>query len=336
MATEFKYNINQIRNIYSTGFEYTIPEETIKVINYLTGQLGSQSIITDRQFKKPSDSLTSSSLSSSLSSSSFKTLNKKRKGNKSMEITNEDWESIRTFQSTKIEQKQGIDALMDQIRLNLNKLTDKTFLDIREKIIVIIDSIIHSDELNEQMIEKISSSIYEIASCNKFYSKLYADLCCGLIEKYDWLMNIFKLKASLHIEQFKTIEYFDPDKDYDKFCEMNKVNERRKANTQFFVNLALNNIIPIASIIHNLKLLIAQVITLIDENDKKNEVDELSENIAIMFDKNIISNINNSEDLINGNTIIQTVTTLAKSKSKDFKSLSNKAIFKFMDLIEEL
>ena len=37
---------------------------------------------------------------------------------------------------------------------------------------------------------------------------------------------------------------------------------------------------------------------------------------------------------ISGDSIADTVTILARSKAKDFKSLSNKAIFKYMDLVE--
>ena len=36
----------------------------------------------------------------------------------------------------------------------------------------------------------------------------------------------------------------------------------------------------------------------------------------------------------NGKTILEIINNLAKTKAKDHQSLSNKAIFKFMDLIE--
>ena len=98
--------------------------------------------------------------------------NKKRRGNKGMEINSEDWESIRSFQTTKIEQKTGIDGEIDQIRLLLNKLTDRTFLDMREKIIEKIDSILQVEEnkLEEDYL-KMGTMIYDISSTNKFYSK---------------------------------------------------------------------------------------------------------------------------------------------------------------------
>ena len=45
--------------------------------------------------------------------------------------------------------------------------------------------------------------------------------------------------------------------------------------------------------------------------------------------------IGDSEELyINGQSIVEIISHLAKSKAKDHLSLSTKAIFKFMDLID--
>jgi imidazolonepropionase-like amidohydrolase len=57
-------------------------------------------------------------------------------------------------------------------------------------------------------------------------------------------------------------------------------------------------------------------------------------------DKTIIEGAEDDSDYeedeleISGNTIVETVTLLAKSKVKDYKSLTNKAVFKYMDLVE--
>jgi hypothetical protein len=45
------------------------------------------------------------------------------------------------------------------------------------------------------------------------------------------------------MQLFNCIEYVDSEKDYDKFCKINKDNERRKALSLFFVNLTSNGII---------------------------------------------------------------------------------------------
>jgi hypothetical protein len=344
MTSSLKYNIKEIKDISFSGFNYEIPEESVSIINYLCSQVGSQGLLSNvfqkSEIEKNTDNLNTAN-------SIFKSNNKKRRMNKGMEINAEDWESIRTFQATKIEQKIGIDNDIDQIRLLLNKLTDRTYLDMREKIIEKIDKIGLQEENIERQeniidedYKKVGNMIYEISSTNKFYSKIFAGLFIELIEKYSWLKELFNDKQDNIMEQYKNIQYVDPDENYDKFCDMNKVNEKRKAVTCFFVNLALNGYIENKNIVKILKDLLTIVMNLIVEQDKKNEVDELTENIAILFNKDILDSVIKGEDyneeeyLINNKTIIETITTLAKCKAKDYVSLSNKAIFKYMDLIE--
>jgi hypothetical protein len=265
---------------------------------------------------------------------------KKRKGNKAMEMSSDEWDTLRSFQATKIEHKTGIDNEIDKIRLHLNKLSDKTFLEMKEKIIQIIDTIVKNEEFNEHYIEKINVVVYDISSSNKFYSKIYADLYTYLLNSYDWMKQFFEDKLDNYIDNFNNIEFFDADKDYDKFCEMNKKNEIRKAHTQFIVNLSSSGVVSKLVVAKYLRQLMVLVMDMINASDKKNEVDELTENIAILYNKEMLEEIQDLEDydeylvLINNKTICDTITMLAKCKVKDYKSLSNKAIFKYMDLIE--
>ena len=337
MSTISKYTLEQINAISVAGFNYELSQETINMINFLTEKIGSNSVVTNNHFhkKEPPAVVTASFNDDSYShmgAGSGSSAGKRRKNNKNMEVFSEDWNTIRNFQATVIEQKTGINAHIDQIRLHLNKLTDKSFLDIREKIIVSIDKILELETDTSVLCSSLGVAIYDIASSNKFYSKIYADLYAELISKYSWLRPVFDVSFSEVDELYKNIVYFDPDKDYDKFCDMNKKNDKRRANTQFFVNLALNGFISKSSVVDIFKTLLEIVLDLIDQPNKKNEVDELTENIAILFNKELIEYTD--ADKINGKTIIELITMLAKSKSKDFKSLSNKAIFKFMDLIE--
>jgi hypothetical protein len=319
------YNLQDFNNISFNGFDLVLPEETIQLINLLSKQVGSPTYIKTPIFQKKlkaNDSLINKANS----------IIKKRKGNKGMEITSDDWESLRTFQVTKIEAKTGINAHIDQVRLMLNKLTDKTFLDIHDQIINIIEILIQDNTVDEEM-TKISTTIFELASTNKFYSKIYADLYAELLKKYSFLKPIFDKNYCSYTDVFKNIEYGDPNKDYDRFCEINKVNEKRKSISTFFVNLAINHIITKESIISIMKDLLVNILELILIVDKKNEVDELTENIAILYNKQIFDS-NMNDFLIDGNTITSTINKLANSKSKDYKSLSNKAIFKYMDLVD--
>ena len=338
MTTISKYTLEQINAISVAGFKYDMPQDTIDMINHLTEKIGSSIVIANNHFhKKESPTVVNTSFNDDSYShmgagaGSGSAAGKRRKNNKNMEVF-EDWNTIRNFQATVIEQKTGINAHIDQIRLQLNKLTDKSFLDVREKIIASIDKILELETDTSVLCSSLGVAIYDIASSNKFYSKIYADLYAELISKYSWLRPVFDTSFSEVDELYKNIVYFDPDKDYDKFCDMNKKNDKRRANTQFFVNLALNGFISKSSVVNIFKTLLEIVLDLIEQPNKKNEVDELTENIAILFNKELIEYTD--ADKINGKTIIELITMLAKSKAKDFKSLSNKAIFKFMDLIE--
>ena len=81
--------------------------------------------------------------------------------------------------------------------------------------------------------------------------------------------------------------------------------------------------------------LLSQIYTFILIDDKKNEVDELTETVAILYKKEFYED-DYGEDYqqIEGFTICEIIEKIAKSKVKDYKSLTNKSLFKFMDLIE--
>ena len=67
------------------------------------------------------------------------------------------------------------------------------------------------------------------------------------------------------------------------------------------------------------------------ENNKKSEVDEMTENIAILYKKSLFENCNHK---IDGSNIVEVINMLAHCKVKTHPSLSNKSIFKYMDMID--
>ena len=332
-----KYNLKQITDISNSGFYYEMPEDIFDIINYLCVQVGS-STMKSRIFVKNNQSISVNDNSNEFNSSYCPTKNRKKRGNKGMEISNDDWESIRTFQTTTIEQNIGIENDINALRLYLNKLTDKTFLDMREKIIEKINTICKNSTDKEDEI-KVGTMLYEICSTNKFYSKIFADLFAELALTYSWLNIIFKRNYADVMNQYNNIQYIDSEKDYDGFCEMNKNNDKRRAITTFYYNLALNGFIVKSGIVNILKDILISIMNMIKMNDKKIEVDELTEIVGILFNKEMIEEVDDdSDDLeeyyVLNQSIINTVSSLAQKKVKEYPSLSNKAIFKYMDLIE--
>jgi hypothetical protein len=257
-----------------------------------------------------------------------------------MESNNDDWESLRTFQATKILEKSGFDLHIDSLRSLLNKISDKTYLDIQEKIVLKMDEVLAEPDFDEEVSTKVSIAFYDIAANNKFFSKIYADLYANIATKYAFMKTHFNSKYATFIDDFKNMTFVDAKVNYDLFCEANKLNENRKANTQFFVNLASNGFLEKKTVVMNLRDLLELVMGMINQTEKKNEVDEITENIAILYKKELVDAVLDDPDCdeedyeVSGDSIADTVTILARSKAKDFKSLSNKSIFKYMDLVE--
>ena len=120
---------------------------------------------------------------------------------------------------------------------------------------------------------------------------------------------------------------------------MNKNNEKRRSITTFYLNLSRNNFIQKSEIIKILKEILTTIVNMIQVENKKNEVDELTEIVAILFDKDMIEEVYDEADdeeiyYVLDESIINTVESLANKKSKDYNSLSNKSIFKYMDMVE--
>jgi hypothetical protein len=76
---------------------------------------------------------------------------------------------------------------------------------------------------------------------------------------------------------------------------------------------------------------------LIETKDKLNEVEEITENIHIII-ANIFSYIQSTiteeHHTIWKNTLLPQLIVISQMKIKDFPSLSNRVIFKYMDIID--
>jgi hypothetical protein len=238
MEVMTRYNLEDFNNIIFNGFDCNLPEETLGLISELAQQVGSPTYIRTPVFpKREINSIKNGG-------SSTDSFTKRKKKNKSTEsLSDADWESIRTFQATKIERNtEGINADMDILRSWLNKMTEKNYADLLVKIVDVLNKLIESGTTDEDMM-RVGNEIFNIASNNRFYSKIYADLYSELINKYDVLKRIFESSLKSFLGIFENIEKGNPDEDYDNFCRVNRDNERRKSLSSFFVNLTINGMI---------------------------------------------------------------------------------------------
>jgi hypothetical protein len=320
------YTLQDFNTIIFNGFNFTLSDDIIHKINELATQVGSPTYIKTPVFQKRDRSAESAAASSSNT--------KRRRDGNNNKFNNHgagaDGEKL--FNATKLVHKTGLDGEIDLIRSYLNKITDRTFADMKTNIIGLLDKLIEENSISQADVMRISSYLFEFASTNRYFSKLYADLYTELVNKYECMKQTLDESFHSFLELFINIEYVDPDVNYDEFCRINKVNEKRKALSAFFINLSANNLLSHDKLVDLTHIMILRVVEYMPMSDKKAHVDEYTENIAILFNKGEYAKV--TDKLIDGKTIMETIKMLATSKPKTYPGLSSKCIFKYMDLID--
>jgi hypothetical protein len=320
-----KYSYEDIEAIAFNGFQCSIPQETLDIISTISVKVGSPAYIKTPVFQKREQTTTIDAVPI------------RRRRAKEIILGNTEWDtpSQSHLTSSVLVQKEGIDARINQIRVCLNKLSELTYDDNLIQIKTILTTCI-AENATDVELYKVGNVIFEIASNNKFFSKLYANAYTDLMKSFHQLSDIFNKNYESYLLLFKKIEYIDPDVDYNQFCINNVSNEKRKAVSAFFVNLSLNGVIPPQHIMNVLKELFESVLTLMVQPNKTNEVCELIENIAILYNKQIMQLSDSLETVINHDgvdkTFVQVITQLSTTRMKTYPSLSSKSIFKCMDL----
>jgi len=313
ILADSQYTLNAFKHYESLNITPELDPDVIEKINRLAKRVGAPSYQKTPVFKRN---------------------NYNKRPVKKDGISASDWQTIRNFKTTKLEKNtEGIDAQMDRIRSALNKLTDKTYDIMLEDIIVIMKDIDKENLAQDTAsFEQIGESIFEIGSFNKFWSPLYGRLYKDLIEKFPFMKDIciknFKSFKSL----FETINYCDANINYDKFCEYNKENEKRRALSSFFVICAGLDIIDKDAMLNIIIGFIDKVKHDISLENKTNNIEEIVQNISIM----IASGKKFIKDVPQYKHILQEIEHFANLNHKKYPSLSNKIVFKFMDLLEDL
>ena len=312
------YNIRFFKDILYEGFDFVLPEETVKLIHSLSSQVGSPNYIKTPIFKKREISVKNDN---NLNNSN--NFNRNQHNN-----NNNNQHNIKFSKTSSSSLKKGVEGKIDLIRLNLNKMTDKNYEDMKTKIMGLLDK--ENEDNNHGEILLLNKAIFDIASNNRFYSKIYAEFYKDFYQEYQEIIGkAFETEFHSFMKTFEEIESVDPDKDYELFCLNNKKNECRKALSTFYMNLMSKGLIREEQIMDIVVCLMTQIIENIKLPNKVSNVDEMTENILILLQP-LYKNFGNLST-IQGQSLFEWIQLLSKSKSKDYLSLSTKSIFKYMD-----
>jgi hypothetical protein len=376
-----QYTLQDFNTIIWGGFTYDLKDSgVIELISSLADKVGAPSYIKTPVFPKRekqekmdnNNGCGGSSISSSINKYDNKdgrqnvlatnsgavcnNSNIRRARNKPSQITDDDWNTIRTFQKTELRRVEGIEKRIDTIRSLLNKLTEATYNVVKNEIFDEVKEIIENNNVNdvnentspadegsvvatgsvvdEENITKIANSIFNTASSNIFYSSLYSKLFNELMSYHEVFKGVFEKSFSEFVGLFKKIDYVDPSVDYNKFCDNTKTNDKRRAMSTFIVNLMKEGVLHPDKVVDIIAELQEMISSYIKVANKTNELEELNENIFIL--------VTNGKDVLSSHEEWERITSkikflsVLKVKMKEYPSVNNKLIFKNMDILEEL
>ena len=138
------YTLADFKRIEADGFDYVIPKDVLDKINKISSLVGSPAYIKTPSFAKNSNSKPKSAGGGGAAGAGA--AGGGRRTNRAMEITSPDeWDSLRSFQTTALAERVGIDKLLDETRFCINKMSAETFEEMCEKIIELIEPLSPED-----------------------------------------------------------------------------------------------------------------------------------------------------------------------------------------------
>ena len=261
--------------------------------------------------------------------------NKRRK-----QETTQNWEEVRTvFKTTVIEKSntEGVEKWIQDIRSCINKLSTKNYDNQRDKILEYVEKCNQDkDDTNKisENLKKVANFIFSVASTNKFYVDLYANLYVELLAKYEIFQELLYQFLSTYVNDSKDIQYVDANENYEKYCQYNKQNDMRKATAIFIVRLVQQKTIPVLRLLNIMVSFQELSNELIDTEGRENEVHEIAEIMYLFIQegKNIFEDCKG--EWIWKFVIVPFITTMSKHTKGSKKSLASRTIFKYMDIVD--
>jgi hypothetical protein len=314
-AVTQRYTLDEIEKMVGeNGSMGTLPKEAQEIINSLAERVGAPTYVRTPVFEQ-------SSQKSSKSGG--------RNRRKNQQISDDDWEVLRTYETTQRVEKQGDEAILDLIRKYLNKISDANYESQSGHIIGTLEE--HIESGNDKLVVQIIDSILKTASGNVFFSKLYARLVSELISNFgDKISDPIEERLTNYADQFDDIESVDPNTDYDKFCEVNIQNDHRRALGVFLSNLAVLNVLDADSVLETICDIHAKLRARILTDADAVVVEQMSDACAMMIE----AGLETFKEQDSWTALKEQILGISKTKSKDYSGLSNKVVFKHMDIMD--
>jgi len=243
------------------------------------------------------------------------------------EAAMDSWESVRNFKATEFAVCEGVAKEKKELGGILNKLSKGKFAEQKTPVLDKIREILGAQEPALELVQHI----FTLCSTNLLLGDIYSEIYASLAATYPVFNTIIKESIQQYRKSIHNIHYVDPDKDYDGFCNYNKINDTRKSTVSFIVHLANQAVIEKTVVFDILMEFIGFIEGFIQLEGRTNEVDEITENVFLAVSL-AYKTVKDDEYWIEN--ILPKITEMSKKKTKEYKSLSSRAIFKYMDLMD--
>lgn len=236
-----RYSLEDFKEICQNGFDYHISDDTLDIISALASQVGAPDYIKTPKFNSNSIGGSSGCGTNSFERGNGGGRDRNRNGGgrrrrRHQEMSDDDWEDLRTFHTKQKAELTPEKALEKQYRGELNKLVSNCDEEQLSRLVSLFKQyhVVRNDNHAETL-------FFDVATCSKINTQLFADVLCQIIqndEQIDELMRdeLMKFIENKWLNSFETIECISEDEDYDRFCDSNRINEIRLNSSMFLGN----------------------------------------------------------------------------------------------------
>lgn len=218
-----RYTLEDFKEICQSGFDYHINDETLDIISALSAEVGAPDYVRTPNFN-----------SSSIGVGNVKERNRQgRRRRKQHEMSDEDWEDLRSFHTKPKVNVSPEKALEKKYRGELNKIVSGFDESQVERLVTLFKE--YKEMKNDDSAETL---FFDAAICSIMNSELFAELLCDIVKEDDEMNEYFSLAIPKFVNNnwlnsFNNISCISEDEDYDKFCDSNRVNEKRLNTSSF-------------------------------------------------------------------------------------------------------
>jgi len=320
-----RYTLEDFANIAKDGFKFTISSDTHDIIHALAKEVGAPDYVRTPIFSSNRD----------------KPRHSHRNRRRVQEISDEDWEGIRTFQSREKHEVSDTEKLVRSLRDMMNRVTRRDN---------IVDTIVEflEDHVQQAIIlnctDEIMTTFFGTLVTNPLNVRLYATALTRMLSDSELVSSTVGVVITEHIRKFieewcnsfDNIIEVNEDEDFDLFCDTNKQNDLRLCKSKFLANFYNEEYMENDSMIGVRSTLEGSISSLVQKfrehlltPNRVYQAEQIGSSVIEMLCT--IELISDSFEDVESETSMDIIQKVVHEGRKAYPSLSNKLLFRLME-----